>query len=451
MDIYERHDYLGGRSTVVTVKDDPALGVIELGASIFIEDNYNLMNATEKFGLKLKVLTEDDNGRGLGLWNGEEFIFEETGNYYWDVAKIIWRYGLSPMKLKRLVPIIIENFKAIYDNDATPFRDIPTVLERLNMEHLINATAAEYLEDGQNFDQRFVREIVQTATRANYGQDVHLLHAFGALVSMAAAKGAWSVQGGNFLIFEEFVRRANAELHLQTSVTSIQNVTDVDEHGLPVRRYIVTTANDESELYDAVILATPLHNAQIELPFANTDTHRTYHTVHVTLVAGVPNPGYFNRDKDTIPSFIVTTGHFETENPPFTTFVVHRTIETGESVVKMFSSKQMTDDELDKLFYDRSWVYRHRWEAFPKLFPVTLKENTPDTWPSFVLDGFQEETGSSEHGIVYVNAFENVISTMETQTIAAKNAVKLIHGRWCGHSSSLKRGCVAFGDGWGGL
>lgn len=122
-----------------------------------------------------------------------------------------------------------------------------------------------------------MRELIQSSTRGNYGQDVEDLHAFGGLVralvtglpkssscnfcsqvSMAAA-GAWSTEGGNFLIFEEFAKRSGANVRLNTRVISIQNSTEIDEHGNPIGRYLVATDDDgDDQAFDAVILATPL-------------------------------------------------------------------------------------------------------------------------------------------------------------------------------------------------
>jgi prenylcysteine oxidase/farnesylcysteine lyase len=103
--IFEKNTYIGGRSTTVPIKDDISLGTIELGASIFVEANKNLMKATEKFGLQKTRLTAladqvtTASRPGLGVWNGNQFLFEETGSY-WDSVKAIWRYGLTPLKVK---------------------------------------------------------------------------------------------------------------------------------------------------------------------------------------------------------------------------------------------------------------------------------------------------------------------------------------------------------------
>jgi prenylcysteine oxidase/farnesylcysteine lyase len=79
---------------------------LELGASIFVEANKNLMKATEVFGLKKTRLTaiadelEASTRPGLGVWNGKEFLFEETDSY-WDKMKALWRYGLTPLKVNK--------------------------------------------------------------------------------------------------------------------------------------------------------------------------------------------------------------------------------------------------------------------------------------------------------------------------------------------------------------
>lgn len=87
---------------------------------------------------------------------------------------------------------------------------------------------------------------------------------------------------------------------------------------------------------------------------------------------------------------------------------MHKQLENGESVVKIFSHESMPEEELDRLFHNRSWTYRKAWEAFPKLYPVQ-----GHTWPSVVLHGFDDETDGTSYiqsGILYVNAFESVIS-----------------------------------------
>ncbi|KAG0184841.1 hypothetical protein DFQ28_010354 [Apophysomyces sp. BC1034] len=385
--IYDDQPLLGGRSRVVPIKDNASLGWIEQGASIFVEANYNLMNATERFGLKRVRMVDSFLKRGLGVWDGQQFLFEESGWGWWDTVKALWRYGLAPVRFKRLLQATLTNFFTVYEPDST-FYGIPDVIEQLGLSALINSSARDYLSQ-QGIGERFVLEIIQTATRANYGQDVDVLHAFGALVSMAA-DGAWSVQDGNYQMFESFAKQSGAFLHLGTVVEEVRNVTKADAEGRLETRYEVDADDGTQGVYDVVIVASPLRaGSSPRMPFPVTKHYREYHTVHVALIAGFPNPAYFGRTADTMPSAIITTGS------PLV-------LDTGESVVKMFSSRRLSDDLLDAMFHNRSWTVQKPWRAFPKLHPTF----TDKEWPDLILDGLAEQ----ETGIIYLNAFENFIS-----------------------------------------
>ncbi|KAI8080016.1 Prenylcysteine lyase-domain-containing protein [Halteromyces radiatus] len=445
MTIYEKEGRIGGRSTVVPIKDTPSLGHIELGASIFVPVNYNMMNASEKFGFPLKRLTMATK---LGIWDGQSFLFEETGNQYWDAMKMIWRYGLAPLKFPSYLQPIIDRFLTIYHQDKPPFSTLSQIVDQLNLTDLVNKTASDHLTS--LFGSAFVNEMIQSASRGNYGQDANILHAFAALVSMSAGSGAWSLEDGNYRIFEEFIHRShNTQLLLNTKVISIDSVYEIDDHNNKIQQYKIHTSLSEvdDELYDIVILASPLHLADIDISCIQSpkEYEREYHTVHVTLIAGYPDPTYFGRTENDVPTSIITTGfplvdHFENQTSPFTTFTRHMILDNGESVVKMFSSKSISDQDLTSLFVNTSWVYRHAWQAFPKLFPVDQEE-----WPSIILHGFDQS--NTNGGIFYANAFESVISTMETQTLMGQNIAKLIYDHWC--TDSLRETCVPFGDGWG--
>ena len=113
--------------------------------------------------------------------------------------------------------------------------------------------------------------------------------------------------------------------------------------------------------------------------------------------------------------YIYIAGNFDGSEQPFTTFAIHKRLnDTGENVVKMFSSKPMSDELLDQLFHSRSWTVRKEWQAFPKLYPVVSSEKE-EGWPSIILDGFKED--EQENGILYVNAFESCISVCRLERI----------------------------------
>jgi prenylcysteine oxidase/farnesylcysteine lyase len=92
--------------------------------------------------------------------------------------------------------------------------------------------------------------------------------------------------------------------------------------------------------------------------------------------------------------------------PLFQTFSVHRILENGESVIKIFSPHKLEENELDLLFLNRSWTYNKGWHAFPELDPVTKDSE----FPPFILKANEQD----ESGIIYTSAFENFISVRLT-------------------------------------
>ena len=110
--VFERNSYIGGRSTTVNAYDDPRIPV-ELGASIFVEVNSILVNATKEFNLSTTpfIPETDVPGPALAVWNGEEFVLSQNGeNNWWDMAKLLWKYGLAPIRTMRLMKSVVGKF-----------------------------------------------------------------------------------------------------------------------------------------------------------------------------------------------------------------------------------------------------------------------------------------------------------------------------------------------------
>jgi prenylcysteine oxidase/farnesylcysteine lyase len=147
------------------------------------------------------------------------------------------------------------------------------------------------------------------------------------------------------------------------------------------------------------------------------------------LIAGHPDPSYFGRTLETMPTFVVTTGaplgmytfahfchsfliciyiiyiiedSFKEGKAPFNTFSIHRFLDNGESVIKIFSAKRLDESFLDTLFLNRSWTYHKGWHAFPELYPVTKESD----FASCILKTHKHDSS----GIIYTGAFENFIS-----------------------------------------
>lgn len=141
-----------------------------------------------------------------------------------------------------------------YSHDISPaFTNIKNFTNFLNFGEETGRTARRYLITDSRIDAKYIEQIVQSATRINYAQNIDTIHALGALVSMAA-QGAKSVKGGNFQIFQKFIEEAGAELRLETKVAGIKKV--VDKTGEKV--YEVESKGGKKELFDTIILAAPI-------------------------------------------------------------------------------------------------------------------------------------------------------------------------------------------------
>lgn len=176
--LFERRDYLGGRSTVLyPFNDSSSYEPIEAGASIFVPANLNLHKAVRDFGLKtMRYGGEKDGGR-LGIWNGEEMVWEEsTRGGWWDKARMFWRYGRALMQLRSLTSAAVDNFLKLYKEEFArkgPFATIPEMAAAIGDEfrRLPTMTGTEYLIDEQGVSPLAVNELVAVAARTNYGTD----------------------------------------------------------------------------------------------------------------------------------------------------------------------------------------------------------------------------------------------------------------------------------------
>ncbi|GJE94006.1 FAD/NAD(P)-binding domain-containing protein [Phanerochaete sordida] len=431
VDLFDSNEYIGGRSTTVHPYDDPELYPIELGASIFVEVNKNMWRATEEFGLNRSDWDEGEDT--MGLWDGSKFVITTDGKLggWWNTIKVIWRYGYqAPMKTKKLVSSMVADFVKLYTPEAgsEPFTNLTALATELNWTDAIGQSTMEYF-DAQGIYPPWTAEMIEAATRVNYGQNVDAIHALEGMCSLAAT-GASQVFGGNWQIFEQFVKRSKAHLFLKTTVKSIAK--DGDKYFLRAHTHGAAEMMERS--YRAVIIAAPFHSSSIDLSLTSSAPEippQPYVHLHVTLLS-TPSPRprtrFFKvKDSDTVPTTVLTTWEAvradpDAPAPDFNSLSYHGKILTRDGVpanssddggeewsVKIFSTQRLEDSWLRRAFGKIGWVYRKEWDAYPVLPPTT-------SFPPIKL----------EKGLYYVNAFEPFISTMETETIAARNVVELL-------------------------
>ena len=212
--VIEKTSRIGGRSTTVAAFGDPRQP-LEVGASIFIKANRNLYETAKDFKLPLKDADSDrpkESSQALGIWDGSRFRFvgHQTLPWFVDRIKLLWQYGLSPVRTQRLVRRSIAAFLQLYESPQFPFQSLQEVIEVVGLKRT-TATVSSVLLKGEKIYAPFSNEIIQVSkamsqisscayngsekasTRVNYASNIDQIHGMGALVCMAT-DGALAVR-----------------------------------------------------------------------------------------------------------------------------------------------------------------------------------------------------------------------------------------------------------------
>ncbi|OJJ78625.1 putative prenylcysteine lyase [Aspergillus glaucus CBS 516.65] len=457
--VFERSSYIGGRSTTVDVFDNPAYPV-ELGASIFVEVNYNLVNASRDLGLVAQgadIARPKESDDSIGIWDGKEFVVTlQNTSSWWNIGKILWRYWLAPIKAQNLMKSTVKKFLSLYEEPMFPFPSLSDAAEKVG---LLNATASP----GEDFLERngisadFGREVIQASTRVNYGQNLPQIHGLETMVCMAA-EGAVSIEGGNWRIFDGMLKSSSADVKLNTTVTSIER-NNVDDT-LTIKSVSEDHANKKQEhsnnVFDEVVIAGPLQYSGIHIspPLEHTPDEIPYVTLHVTLFSSPHklSPQFFGLGpNEQTPETILTTlpkeTNLGTEKPGagpagFWSISSLRTVTTENNerhyVYKIFSPERLTGEFVAQVLgfqnstavngestiadlpkTDISWFHEKIWHPYPFLYPrVTFEEPNvaPNLW--------------------YTGGIESFISTMETSSLMGKNVAALMVQSWKGQDTT---------------
>lgn len=443
--VYERSSYVGGRSTTVNIYDNP-LDPVELGASIFVKINRNLVDAVEEFGLSLTNddgAEPDDAPEVLGIWNGEEFVFTQSDDgYSWlNLAKIIWKYGvMNVYRNQALMKKTVGTFTKMYEKPYFPFQSLSQTAFDLGLTAITTSTGSQFLKQN-NVNPPFSTDIVQASTRVNYAQNLDQIHALETMVCMAI-EGPMSVKGGNWQIFDGMIKASKASLLLNSSVTDI-TLQDDGTYALKATSASTESSTNLVDTYDSVIIAAPLQFSNITLTPTPSllPSPIPYVTLHVTLFASphLLSPTAFNLPAtSSCPTVILTTlsGH-NSPSIPFFSISTLRSISNPthtpprrEYVYKIFSPAPVTVSFLANILglhdtggdsiasfskEDISWQYTKVWHSYPYLAPrITFDDPQLD------------EAGR----LWYTSGIESFISTMETSSLMGMNVAKLVADRW---------------------
>jgi len=438
--VYERSSRVGGRTTTVNAWSDPAYP-IELGGSIFVSVNHILVAASKAFNLSTAAEQKyaDEKIPELGVWNGEEFVFVmEGGGGWWDIAKLIWRYGYAPVKTNALMKKTVGKFMRMYEEPVFPWPSLNEVVAEVGLLEATGVTGEQLLRE-EGVSDKFANEIVQASTRVNYASNLAIIHGLETMVCMAA-NGAMSIAGGNWQIFDRMLQSSPyISTQLNTGITHISKQLD--------NTYNLTTSSGEIVQYDEVVLASPLQfsNLIIDPAPKHTPDQIPYVKLYTTLFASPhkPSPVAFDLPDDKqVPQHVLTTlnlGENATDpksGPGFNSIsIVARGVNRrvspprAEYIYKVFAltpivdagflsrylGATVTDAEAEHGDVDGnvSWIHHKIWHSYPEERPrVTFDEI------------------KLEKGLWYTSGIEPFISTMETSALMGKNVARLIADGW---------------------
>lgn len=104
----------------------------------------------------------------------------------------------------------------LYTRASPRWANMSSLATTFGWSDLIAQSTADYL-DTHGVAPKFTREMIEAATRVNYGQDSDQIHALEGACSLAAT-GATAIKGGNWQVFEQFLKRSQANVFLNTTV-----------------------------------------------------------------------------------------------------------------------------------------------------------------------------------------------------------------------------------------
>ncbi|CAF9916784.1 MAG: hypothetical protein ALECFALPRED_010867 [Alectoria fallacina] len=433
--VYERSSYVGGRSTTVDVYGDPTEPV-ELGASIFVEVNKNLVSAAREFGLATQGLKSKikELPNTLGVYDGQDWVFMGSESGWWTMAKILWKYGLAPIRTQQLMKKTVGAFLKMYDEPHFPFRDLSQTAYDLGLTEATAATGEQFLQ-AKGIQGAFGTDIIQASTRVNYAQNIDKIHGLESMVCMAT-DGAVSIQGGNWQIFDGMLKASEAKVLLNTSVFDIYRQSN-GTYAVNALSSSYPTGIDLA-IHDTVILAAPLQFAKLSLTPApmNPPPEIPYVNLHVTLFTSRRklNPQAFNLESDVPTTILTTTPKTKANPPPFYSISTLRTLTNPishqrEYLYKIFSPAPVSASWLHSILTpplasptlnindrkDISWIYEKVWQSYPYLPPRIT---------------FEDVQLDEEGKVWYTSGIESFISTMETSSLMGMNVARLVNDGW---------------------
>ena len=389
--VYEMKNRIGGRA--FTYNGDTINS--ELGAAFFNSNNKIVCSLVDEIGLEVKKLREIMN---IAVWNGTEITFKSSQPLIIDFLKLFTKYKLSVPKLLLKLREVDGKIKELYKKEKpTEFWEL---FESVGLDEWYKMPFDKILLE-IGVEREFIDELITPITRIIYSQNAELggFAGFSSLFGVLGKK-VYRLKDGNDILPIKLLEKSYSKVELESRVKSVEKTSN--------NNFRIVIEENES-VFDAVIIAAPLEVADVRFEgIANPQRQaREYQRIYIRLMKGIVDLRYFNLDSSTkLPSIILTTR----EADPITRFSINKSKKDAKSWVTVTSTEPIGDDLLDDLFITGRTVLDHTWNAAYPIFKPIQKI------PLCCLD----------NNLLYLNALESAVSSLEVSTFAALNCIKII-------------------------
>ncbi len=391
--IYDSQNRIGGRIQTCNESGE----IIELGAAFFNRFNKTLLGTIKSEGLQIAPV---EGPQAFAVWNGSKIIFRSKKQSFSTTFSFLTKYQLNLARTFLLLRKVRKQVVKLYQEEQKNPADFAELFESTGLDKWHKISFSEELLK-RGVSQAFIDKVVTPITRAIYSQNADL----GGFAGLSALIGVhsgptYSLAKGNSSLPTILASASKATVKLGQKVDRIEKTHKGN--------YLLAT-KAEKEVFDNVIVATPLEFADIEFDGLSMDgwEPQQYQAVYMRVMRGNFDPEFFGLKKSAHPPAIVLT----TKDADPITQIGIKKASNGESLVTISSPKPLKSNLFNDVFKSGGvTVLNHYWKAaYPKFKPIT---KLPPT--------------RIDKRFMYVNTVEPSVSSMETSALSALNAVRLL-------------------------
>ncbi len=391
--IYDSQNRIGGRIQTYNEYGE----IIELGAAFFNRFNKTLLGTIKSEGLQIAPV---EGPKDFAVWNGSKIIFKSNKQSFSTTFSLLTKYQLNLARTLLLLRKVRAQVAKLYQEEQKNPADFTELFESTGLDRWHQISFAEELLK-RGVSQAFIDEVVTPITRAIYSQNADL----GGFAGLSALIGVYSgptysLANGNSSLPTRLANASKATVKLGEKVDRIEKTTKGN--------YLLAT-KAENEVFENVIVATPLEFAELEFDGLSLDgwEPQQYQAVYRRVMRGILDPEYIGlRKSANLPAIVLTTKDAD----PITQIGIKKA-SNGESLVTISSPKPLKSNAFSGVFKSGGvTVLNHYWKAtYPKFKPIT---KLPPT--------------RIDKRFIYVNTVEPSVSSMETSALSALNAIRLL-------------------------